>query len=133
MEENDFLRKLIQQSPLDSPSDDFVDRVMNNLKPAQEQVGVKKSFFLYVKAVLPYALLTLLFAVVYATSDLPILNWLPGVEYLQNSLFPYLGSLLAELKNAFASKYVSFGFLIGISAGLLFLIDRFFSRRSTIQ
>ena len=45
----DFLHGLIRQSPLDSPSTDFVDRVMANIQEAPEVVIVKKPFFLYLK------------------------------------------------------------------------------------
>jgi hypothetical protein len=132
IEKDDFLRSLIQKSPLDSPSDDFVDRVMANLLLAPETAPAKKPYFLYVKAAFPFAVLILVLVVVFSTSDLPFLNWLPGKEYYLNSLAPYIGSLFDGVKNAFASKYVSFGLLISVSAGLLFLIDRWFSRRHAV-
>ncbi len=65
------------------------------------------------------------------TSDIPFLNWIPGKNYYLNILVPYFGTLLAGLKNVFSSKYVSFGMLVLASAGLLMLIDRFFSRKTT--
>jgi hypothetical protein len=130
-EKDDYLRGLIQKIPLDSPSDAFVDRVMANLQLSPETAPVKTPYFLYVKTVLPYAVLTLILAVVFFTSDLPFLNWLPGKENLLHTLVPYFGILIAGFKYAFASKFVSFGLLIGISAGLLFLIDQWFSNRTT--
>jgi hypothetical protein len=129
---DDFLRELIQRSPLDSPSDDFVNRVMANLQVSPEVADVKKPFYLYLKAALPYTLISLLLFIVIATSDLPIFNWVPGKDYFINSLLPYLGALFVIFKNAFASKFVSMGLLIGISAGMLFLIDRLFSRRASL-
>jgi hypothetical protein len=129
---NDFLRKLVQRSPLDSPSDDFVDRVMANIQMAPEVAVVKKPFYLSLKAAIPYAAITLVVLVVIFTSDLPIFNWLPGKESFTNSLLPYLGSLFTVFKNAFAPKYVSWVLLISFSAGGLFLIDRIFSRSTSV-
>ena len=132
IEQDDFLRKLIQQSPLESPSDDFVDRVMDNITVAPELVPVRKSFLSYANTAIPYAILSLVLVTVFTTSDFPFLNWLPGREYFQNSILPYFGSLFTSLKIVFTSKYVTFGILISISAGVLFLIDNWFTKRSTV-
>ena len=78
---DDFLRELIQRSPLDRPSDDFVDRVMADIQMSAEASVVKKPFYLYLKAAVPYAAITLFLFFVIATSDLPIFNWLPGKNY----------------------------------------------------
>jgi hypothetical protein len=129
---DDFLRELIQRSPLDSPSDDFVDRVMANLQLSPDAVIVKKPFYLHLKAAVPYTVITLFVFLVIATSDLPIFNWFPGKEYLTHNLLPYLGTLLTLFKNAFASKFVSWGLLISFSAGILFFVDRLFSRRTSV-
>ena len=126
---DDFLRDLIKRSPLDRPSDDFVDRVMANIQISPEVTAVKKPFYLYLKAAIPYVIITLVLFVVCTTSDLPIFNWLPGKDYLINNLLPYMGTLLTVLKSAFASRYVSWGLLISFSAGILYLIDRMLSRR----
>ncbi len=132
MEKDDFLRELIQKSPLESPSDDFVDRIMANIQLTPEAAPEKKPYFLYVKAVFPYALLSLILGLVFSTSDLPFLHWVPGKDYLFETFIHSFGSLFAGLRNAFSSKFVSFALLISASAGLLFLIDRWFSQRSTI-
>jgi len=130
--EDDFLSGLIKQNPLDSPSDDFVDRVMAGIKLTQEIAPAQKPFFLYLKATIPYALVIFLLFVVFSTSDLPFLNWLPGKNYYINNLVPYFGTLFAGLKTAFTSKFVSFGLLIIASTAFLFLIDRLFSRRPSV-
>jgi hypothetical protein len=132
MERDDLLCELIRQCPLDSPSDDFVDRVMANIRVAPEITPVKKPFFIFVKATSPFAVLILVLVVVFSTSDLPIFNWLPGKEYFINIFVPYFGSIFTGLKDVFTSKFVSFGLLISVSAGLLFLIDKWFSRRTVI-
>ena len=128
----DFLRDLIQQSPLDSPSNDFVDRVMANIQMTPEVAEAKKPLYLYLQASMPYALISLLLIFVLATSDLPVFNWLPGKNYLVENLLPYMAILVTTMKNVFASKFVNFGLLIGFSAGILFLIDRIFSRRTSL-
>ena len=128
---DDFLRDLIRQSPLDSPSDDFVDRVMANLQSTPEVAAVKKPFFMYLKASIPYVISALVLLFVIGTSDLPFLNWLPGKDNFINDMLPYLGTLVTVFKSAFASKYVSWGLLISVSAGALYLIDQVFSRRTT--
>ena len=129
---DDFLRDLIRRSPLDHPSDDFVYRVMANIQTAPEVVAEKKSFFFYLKTVVPYAVITLVVFFVFATSDLPVFKWIPGKDYLTGNLLPYLGTLFLVFKNAFASKFVSWGLLISFSAGVLFLVDRLFSRRTSV-
>ena len=132
MFKDDFLARLIRQSPLDCPSDNFVDHVMENIQHAPEVVAVNKPFFLYLREAVPYTILALLLLFVFATSDLPFMNWLPGRDYFIKNLVPYFETLLTGLNNAFASKYVSFGLLISLSAGLLFMIDRLFSRRTPV-
>lgn len=129
---DDFLRELIRSSPLDSPSDDFVDRVMANIQASPEASVAAKPFYLYLKSALPYALITLFVLVVIATSDLPVFNWLPGKDFVVDRLVSYFGTFFTVLKNAFASKYVAWGLLISFSAGVLFIIDRLFSRQTTV-
>ena len=127
---DDFLRGLISQSPLESPSDDFVERVMANIEVVPEISPVRKPFFHYLKSVGPYFMVLLIVIFVFSTSDIPFLNWLPGKNYYLNNLVPYAGTLLASLKNAFSSKYVTLGLLITASGAFLFLIDRYLSRRT---
>jgi len=129
---DDFLRDLIRRSPLDRPSDDFVDRVMANIQMTPEVLVEKKPFFFYLKTVVPYVLITLIVFFVFATSDLPLFKWIPGKDYLTNNLFPYFGTMFLVFKNAFASKFVSWGLLISFSVGVLFFIDRLFSRRTSV-
>jgi hypothetical protein len=130
--EDDFLRDLIRRSPLDSPTDGFVDRVMENLSTVPEVVAVKTPFYHYIRSAAPYAIVTLVLMCVIATSDLPVFNWLPGKDYFLSDLLPYFGTLLATFKSAFSSKYVSWVLLISFSAGILFFVDRIFSRRTSL-
>ncbi len=129
---DDFLRELINRSPLDSPSEDFVDRVMAGIQTNAEVEVVKKPFFHYLKVSAPYFILVFFIFVVIATSDLPLFNWFPGKAYFTNNLMPYLETLFMVFKKAFSSKFVSWGLLISFSTGVLFLIDRLFSRRTSL-
>lgn len=128
---DDFLRDLIRRRPLDGPSEDFVERVMSGIQSSPETAVSVKPFYLYMKAAMPFVLLALVLLFVAVTSDLPVFNWLPGKDYFMNSLLPYIGNLLSIFKTAFASKYVSWALLISFSAGVLFVIDRIFSRRGS--
>ncbi|MCX6304258.1 MAG: hypothetical protein NT040_04775 [Bacteroidetes bacterium] len=128
---DDFLRELIQRSPLDSPSDDFVERVMANINLSPEVVAVRKPLYLHLKSAVPYAVLALVVFIVLATSDLPVFNWIPGKDYLIGNMLTYLGTLFTIFKSAFAARYVSWVLLISISAGVLFFIDGLFSRRTS--
>ena len=129
---DDFLRDLIRRSPLDTPSHDFVDRVMAGIQTAPDVSPVKKPFMLSLKAAVPFAIIAVILLVIISTSDLPLFNWLPGKDYFRKDLVPYLGSLLGVFRNAFASKYVSWVVLISFSATVLFTIDRLFSRRTSV-
>ena len=129
---DDFLRELIQETPRETPSDGFVDRIMANIQMSPETAVAKKTFYVHLQTIAPYVVTGLVVVFVIFTSDLPMLNWFPGKNYLTNNLLPYLGTLLMVFKSAFASKFVSWVFLISFSAGVLVVIDRLFSRRNFI-
>jgi hypothetical protein len=105
---------------------------MATLQISPETALVKKPFLWYLKALIPYTVITLILFLVFVTSDLPVFNWLPGKNYLINNLLPYLETLFMVLKSAFATKFVSWVLLIAGSAGMLFFIDRLFSRRTSV-
>jgi hypothetical protein len=128
--EDDFLRDLIKRSPLDSPSDSFVDQVMASIKAAPETAEVKRPFYMYLKSAVPYAGVLALAVVVVVTSDLPFFSWLPGKDLVAERFLTYSGSILSLFKGVFASKFVIWGVCISLAAGVLHTIDRFFSRRS---
>jgi hypothetical protein len=129
--QDDFLREMLQQHPLDAPSDEFVGRVMAAVSPATEPARVSKPFSFYLRAAVPYIIGALAAVLVISTSDLPVFNWLPGKRYFLNTLMPYFDASMTMLKNAFSSKYVSWAIMISVSAGILFLVDRVLSRRFT--
>lgn len=131
----DYLKDLMQHVQLDSPSDDFVDRVMQEIQVVPQEHTSSKPIFTFLKSFFPYAALIIIILVVIGTSDLPFLNWIPGKAYYFENLAPYLNIFLTTIKNIFSSSYVSFGLLIGFSGGFLFLADKFlfsrFSRRKS--
>jgi hypothetical protein len=130
--QDDFLRDLIRRSPLDSPANDFVDRVMAGITESTEPVVVKKPFYVYLKSGIPYVMVAFLLILVTATSDLRIFSWLPGHETLISQISAYFTMLAGMFKSVFASRYVSWGLLVTFSAGILFVIDRLFSQRKFI-
>lgn len=133
LNEDDFLRKMMHHVPLDSPSDDFVEKVMAGIKPALIQEPARKPLFQHLKSFFPYALLVLVLFTVIMTSDLPFLNWIPGKNYLNEGVLPYLGVLWSSLGKLFTSKYVTFGLLISASAGVLFLTDHYLGNKINRQ
>jgi hypothetical protein len=126
---DDFIAKLIREVPLDSPSDDFVERVMAGITIEQEVIKEKRPFYYYIRKSLPYAASILLVMLVIFTSDLQVINHLPGMNYFSEKLIPYLSMVVETFRGAFSTRFVSFGILTGLSAGMLFLIDRFVSHR----
>ena len=131
MEKNDLIKedslgKLIQNSPLESPSDAFVDNIMAKIQQAPVRVPVRKPFFLFVKNTWIYALLTLAVLIFLLTSDLPFSNVIPGKEYFS--------SLFTLIKSSFGNtKAISIPLMIFMAGGLLLLLDHLFSRRTKIQ
>src|ERR1039457_4253070 len=107
---DDFLRDLIRNTPLDAPSDDFMENVMGAVQLNPRLAPVKQPFFLWVKSAWPYALAGFILIVFLFTSDLPFTNILPGKDYFTKSLLPYFESLFAGIKNLFVpSKYPTIG------------------------
>ncbi|MEI6433233.1 MAG: hypothetical protein WCP32_00205 [Bacteroidota bacterium] len=132
IENDDYLSRLIWQIPLESPSDDFVDHVIAAIQAESVVVTGKKSFFPAFNSVLPYLAVILFSILIFATSDLPFLSRIPAKGYFMNDILPSFGALIAGMKAAFTSKYVTWGLLVGLAGGLLFFVDRFLSRRSAI-
>jgi hypothetical protein len=63
------------------------------------------------------------------TSDLPLMNWFPGNSFFTNTVMPYAEMFWTSLGKLFSSRYVTFGLLISVSAGLLFTLDQYFGKR----
>ena len=128
---DDFLGNLIRQVPLESPSGDFVDRVMSAIQPEAVATEKKKSYF-YLQSALPYIALGMFCLLIFFTSDLPFLNNLSGKGSVLNEIIRSMAGLFKGIAASLDSKYISWGLLVGIAGGLLFFVDRFFSRRTAI-
>jgi hypothetical protein len=131
---DDFLRKLIQKTSLDEPSEDFVDKVMAGIQPGVHLSPVKKPFFLFLKSSWYYFVLAAGVVVFFLTSDFPFMQFFRDNEYMTKSLLPYFESLFTGFKNFFVdSKFTSMGLMIVAAGGLLFLFDYFFTRRGFVR
>jgi hypothetical protein len=131
---DDFLAKLLQDSSLESPSDDFVDGVMTKINEAPVMVPVQKSFFLFLKNSWQYALIAFAVIVFLLTSDLPFSNIIPGKEYFTRSLLPYISSIFPMIKSSFGSlKNISVPLMIITAAGFLLLMDYLLFRKPKLQ
>jgi len=131
---DDFIRDLIRKTPLDSPSDDFLEKIMGNIQMDPRIAPVKQPFFLWVKSAWPFALAGFILIVFLFTSDLPFTNILPGKDYFTKSFLPYFESLFAGIKNLFVqSKYTNIGLIVIFSGGLLVMLDHLLHRKTHLQ
>jgi hypothetical protein len=125
---DDFLADLIRRTPLESPSEGFVGKVMQGVEPAPEEAR-SLPWFLSLKSWGPYALAGVLAILVILSSDIPYLSYIPGKGVLQTALGATFQTMILLLKGFLSSKTVSYLLLILASAGFLFIVDRFFARR----
>lgn len=125
---DNFLRTLVQKADIESPSPNFTDNVMNQIRaeqqPATQLAGnsawLKNYFFLIVAGVAAVG-----YAIYYMVShDISIL---PGD--FDPILIPVFGKILLSLKVMFQSVQVSsFTVVIIIAVFGLFIIDRLLRR-----
>lgn len=127
---DDFLRELIQKSSSDNPSDDFVGKIMDKVRQMPEFSDARKPFYLYLRSLLPFILLTLTVFLFLCSSDLPFGDYFFGKEFYTKTLLPYLTVFLESFRALVSSKFTSYAFIIMIAAGVLILIDRLLSRRT---
>lgn len=131
--EDDALRKLIRLSPLESPSEKFIERVMNEVQVIPVVDKSKNRLFFYIKSILPYfgvAALVLLFVF---SSDLPFGQFVPGNGYMEKYFLPYFNSVAGSFKSIFALKYVTFALGIAFCAGFLVLLDYFITHYKSMR
>ena len=129
---DDFLRRLLQETPLESPGTDFVSRVMTGIAPVPAIVPAKKPLYLDIHTWWPYALAGAFVVLFLLTSDLPYSQFIPGKEYFSHTLMPHFLAIFSGLKNIFTgSKSVSIPLIIIFSGAFLFLLDRVLFRRFT--
>lgn len=131
---DDFLKELVGKQPLESPSDDFTEKVMAGIRMNPELTPEGKPYYLYLKASWPYLLIALTVIIYLASSDLPFSKFIPGKEYFESFLFPYLKNLSADFITLFSFiKSATLPMAILSSGLLLFILDRFFFRRRSVQ
>ncbi|MDP4282174.1 MAG: hypothetical protein Q8867_08510 [Bacteroidota bacterium] len=116
---DEFLRDLIRKTPMEEPSDDFVNKVMAGIQPGLETFPVKKSFFYYLKISWPYVLIGFAVVVFFLTSDLPFSG------YFSTTLVPSFKSLFTGFSHFMVnSKVTTIGLMVIGGGGLLFFFDR---------
>ena len=128
-----FIRELIRNSPLESPSEDFIGRVMAGIPAQPAAEPVSKPFFLHLKSALPYIGLAAMVLVFVFSSDIPFGKFMPGNDYFSRYFLPFLNSLSGGFKSLFSSRFVTFAMGIALSAGFLVLVEHLFSRRGSIN
>ncbi len=131
---DDFLKELVQKSPLDSPSDDFVSRVMGNIQLGPEPVRVRQPFFLMVRSAWPYVLGSVILLIFLFTSDLPFTDYIPGKGFYTNFILPSFNLYISWIRDLFShSKYTPIGLIIIGAGGFLFLFDRLLDKKPHSQ
>lgn len=131
---DDFLKELIGKQSLDSPSDDFNENVMAGIRLNPELLRARKPYYLYLKAFWPYIVIGLIVVIYLVSSDLPYSKFIPGKDYFGSVLLPYLKNLSVGFVSLFSFlKSATLPLAILASGVLLFLLDRIFFRRYSIQ
>lgn len=131
---DDFLRDLVRKSSLESPSDGFVHKVMEQILPQPEIIPAKKPLIGYLKNIFGFGSIAAVLAVFFLTSDIQVLNWVPGKQFFVNSIFPSFDSFLNWLNQLSGNgKGFTIPLMILAASGLFFLIDRFLSYRNSVK
>jgi hypothetical protein len=131
MLKDDYLADLIRRVPLESPSEDFIKKVMAGIEPLPAPVTEKRPSLIWLKWGLSYVALGAVIVIILYTSDIPYLNSILGRDYSQGIFSNIFLPFFLILKGFLSSKFVSYALLIGVSAGFLFLVDMFLSRKLT--
>jgi hypothetical protein len=132
---DDFLREMIGKSSQETPSGDFVEKVMNRIQHEPEIVqATGGSFFSLLKSSAGYLVLAGVLVGFFLTSDIPFMNWIPGKQYFFDTFLPYFNSIFAGLKSLSGSgRALSIPIMIIAASGLFFVLDRLLSNRSAAR
>jgi hypothetical protein len=131
--QDEFLRKMIGKSSLESPSPDFTEKVMGRIKPIPEAEPAGKPFFSHMGSSLGIVVLVALLAGFFLTSDISLFSWLPGGAYFSNALLPYLDSLFSSMKAMLGSgKGIPIPVMVVAAAGIFFVVDMLIEKRKEI-
>ncbi len=129
MLKDDFLADLIRNMPLESPSDEFVNKVMGGIEPFPARAAEQPPFLLSIRSLLPYIGLGMVIVLILISSDIPYLNFLNGKEYFSAAFLKIFSPFWSYMKTVVSSRFITYFLLIGVSAGFLYIIDKLFSRR----
>jgi hypothetical protein len=129
MLKDDFLGDLIRKVPLESPSDEFINKVMAGIKPLPAPVIVERPYFLWIRSSFPYVALGAIIIFILFSSDIPYLNFISGKEYFSVLFLKIFHPFWISMKTVVSSRFITYSLLTGVSAGFLFIIDKLFSRR----
>mgnify|MGYP001766389927 CR=1 FL=1 len=127
--DDERLGNLIRQAPLEAPSDDFLEHVMMAVSAEPEMVAEKRSLSGLLKTIWPYAALVAFFIIIYMTSDIPGLQQTPEGNLLSQMLLRSVETIIGAIQATFSSAYVSWGLLVGMAGGLLYVFDQWLSRK----
>jgi len=131
---DDFLRNFVQKGSLESPSDDFVEKIMVEIKQQPEPVYAKTPYYYYLKSVLGYIALAAFVIFFVLSSDIFFFNFIPGKQYFSDHFLPFLNSIILPLKALFNdTKALTLPLMIIVSAGLLFVFDHLLTRKRVAQ
>ncbi len=126
---DDFLADLLRKMPLETPSDEFINKVMAGIEPLPVLVNEKKPYFLWVKSSIPFIGLGMFVLLIIFSSDIPYLNLNYGRDYFSLIFIKAFQPFIVSMKALLSSKFITYSLLIGVSAGFLFIVDKLFSRR----
>jgi len=131
---DEFLKNMIRKSYFESPSDDFIEKVMAQISEKPVEVAAMLPFYVRFRAAVGIILLTLFVLIVLMTSDIPMFsNIVPAKQYFTNTFLPYFNSVRAPIKSLFGNtKIVSLSLMIAISGGFLILLDRLLFRKTAL-
>jgi hypothetical protein len=130
--EDELLGRLINQVPLDGPSEGFVDLVMDRIRTAPAIAPQKQPVFLFIRTFFPYVLLAGILIFILWTSDIPFLEQFPGSSYFSERFWPYLLSLFSRDFIQNFLYYLTFALMILVPTVILLLIDRLWIHRSSV-
>ena len=124
-----FLAELINNVPLESPSDEFVNNVMAGIETIPVPVVEQRPSFYWLRSSLPYLGIGIFLALILVSSDIPYLNFMGGKVFFSSLFLKIFQPLWISMKALLSSKFITYSLLIGVSAGFLFIVDKLFSRR----
>jgi hypothetical protein len=103
---------------------------MEKIRQAPELSAVKKPFYIYLWSALPFILLGGIVVLFLLSSDLPLIDNMPGAGSMSQTFLVYFNVLIDSMKIIFAWKFFSFALMVILSVGILMLIDQLFSGRA---